>query len=130
MLNKHKKYTFHFLLPPFNCNIVWIFITDIVVCTPCLLVSIVNGIFTERLETDYCYIISRKHFSRFSHTGPPQARPIPSLHYPILIPVPPPHHDLTIHRLLRSNSLSVANAVLFFTHNRVAAYAIIIHNDK
>ena len=28
-----------------------------VLCTPCLLVSLVNGIFTDRLETDYCYII-------------------------------------------------------------------------
>jgi hypothetical protein len=35
----------------------------------------------------------------------------------LLIPVPPPHHDLAIHRLLRSNS-SVANAVrcYIFSH--------------
>ena len=37
-------------------------------------------------------------------------RTIPWLDYPVLIPVPPPHHDLTIHRLLQSNSSSVANA--------------------
>jgi len=37
-------------------------------------------------------------------------RPIPWLDYPVLIPVPPPHHELTIHRLLQSNSSSVANA--------------------
>ena len=37
-------------------------------------------------------------------------RTIPWLDYPVLIPVPPLHHDLTIHRLLQSNSSSVANA--------------------
>jgi hypothetical protein len=57
-------------------------------------------------------------------------RAIPWLACPVLIPVPPPHYDLTIHHLLRSNSSSVANAVLFFTRDRVATYAIIIHNDE
>jgi hypothetical protein len=71
------------------------------------------------------------HDSRIRST--PSARrhgPIPSLDYPVLIPVPPPHYDLTIHRLLWSNSSSVANAVLFFTRNRVVTYAIITNNDK
>ena len=62
------------------------------------------------------------HFSRFSHwvhLFGTLVRAIPWLDYPVLIPVPPPHHDLTIHRLLRSDSSSVANAVLFFTRKRI-----------
>jgi hypothetical protein len=71
------------------------------------------------------------HDSRIRST--PSARrhgPIPSLDYPVLIPVPPPHYDLTIHRLLWSNSSSVANAVLFFTRNKIVTYAIITNNDE
>ena len=44
--------------------------------------------------------------------GSPDRR-TPLLDNLLLIPVPPPHHDLAIDRLLRSNSSSLANAVLF-----------------
>jgi hypothetical protein len=55
---------------------------------------------------------------------------IPSLDNLLLIPDPPSHHDLVIHRLLRSNSTSVANAVLFFTRNKIVTFSIFTNNDK
>ena len=48
---------------------------------------------------------------------------VPSLDNLLLIPDPPPHHDLAIHRLLRSNSSSVANAVLFFIRNKIVTFS-------
>jgi hypothetical protein len=57
-------------------------------------------------------------------------RRTPLLDNLLLIPVPPPHHDLAIHRLLRSNSWSEANAVLFFTRNKIVTFSIFTNNDE
>jgi hypothetical protein len=49
-------------------------------------------------------------------------RRTPLLDNLFLTPVPPLHDELAIHRLLRSNSSSVANAVLFFTRNNIVTF--------
>jgi hypothetical protein len=57
-------------------------------------------------------------------------RRTPLLDNLLLTPVPPLHDELAIHCLLRSNSSSVANAVLFFTRNNIVTFLIFTNNNE
>jgi hypothetical protein len=57
-------------------------------------------------------------------------RRTPLLDNLLLTPVLPLHDELAIHHLLRSNSSSVANAVLFFTRNNIVTFLTFTNNDE